>query len=106
MAPDPDANVPRMKSVIALTCTLLAPPVGLPSNVAPLAFGMTPQQVETALGAPLTHISGRAGSEIYVTAKSAGVPGLSPVDETIHLQFRRGCLTGWKTHWRRGPGLL
>ena len=40
-----------MKGIV-LVCTLLAPPSGLPSNVAPLAFGMTPRQVATALGAP------------------------------------------------------
>ena len=63
-----------MKGVL-LACTLLAPPAGLPSNVTPLAFGMTPQQVATALGAPLTYVSGRPRAEIYYTVTPAGVPG-------------------------------
>jgi hypothetical protein len=88
-----------MKSVVALTCTLLMPPAGLPSNVAPLAFGMTPQDVAVALGAPLTYVSGHPGNEVYVAVAPAGVPGFQPVDQAIHLEFRNGCLSGWKAHW-------
>jgi hypothetical protein len=88
-----------MKSLVALSCALLMPPPGLPSNVPPLAFGMSVPQVAAALGQPLTQVSGRAGHEIYFAATPAGAPGFSPVDQGIHLQFRKGCLTGWKTHW-------
>jgi hypothetical protein len=94
-----------MKGVL-LACTLLAPPAGLPSNVAPLAFGMTPQQVATALGAPLTYVSGRPRAEVYYTVTPAGVPGFYAVDQSIHLQFRKGCLTGWKADWRMRRGFL
>lgn len=87
-----------MKAIV-LACTLLAPPAGLPSNVAPLAFGMTPEQVATALGAPLTYVSGQPQAEVYYTVTPAGVPGFYPVDRAIHLQFRKGCLTGWKKDW-------
>jgi hypothetical protein len=69
------------------------------SNAWPLAFGMTPQQASTALGLPLTYLSGPRGSEIYVAGGSAGVPGRFPVDAAISLQFRRGRLTGWKGDW-------
>lgn len=91
-----------MKTVIALTCAgwLSAPP-GLPSNVAPLAFGMSPQQAAQALGAPLTYVSGRAGHEVFSAVTPAGVPGLYPVDERIYLQFRKGCLSGWKKDWQQ-----
>ena len=88
-----------MKTAIALTCTLLMPPPGLPSNVAPLAFGMSLSQVAATLGQPLTHVSGRSGHEVYFAVTPAGVPGFHPVGQGIHLQFRNGCLTGWKAHW-------
>ena len=70
------------------------------SNTAPLAFGMTPGQVEAALGAPLSYYSGRPGSEVYLVTGSAGVPGFYPVDSALALQFRRGHLTGWKKAWQ------
>jgi hypothetical protein len=91
---------PAVKSAIAVTCALLAPPDGLPSNVGPLAFGMTPQQVSAAVGAPLTDISRRRAKGIYFAVVPASVPGFYPVDQAIHFQFRNGCLTGWKLDWR------
>lgn len=99
-------GIDAMKCVLALTCTLMMPPSGLPSNVAPLALGMTPGEASVALAAPLAYVSGHRGSDIYVGVTSAGVPGLFPVDQTIHLQFRNGCLTGGKTHWRMRGGAL
>ncbi len=69
------------------------------SNVAPLAFGMTPDQAAGALGAPLVYVRGRPGAETFVAERDAGVPGLYPVGERIFLQFRRGGLTGWKKDW-------
>ena len=89
-----------MKTVVALTCTLLAPPAGLPSNVTPLAFGMTPQQVESTLSAPLSLVTGRRDSEIYAVTVPAHIRAFYRVDRTIFLKFRRGCLTGWKNDWR------
>ena len=77
------------------------------SNVLPLAFGMTPAEASHALGEPLVYYSGRAGSEIYIAAGPAYVPGFYyPVDRGIALQFRNGRLTGWKKDWqlqRPGP---
>ena len=70
------------------------------SNVLPLAFGMTPAEVSLALGEPLIHHSGRRGSEIYIAAGPARIPGAYPVDEGIALQFRKGRLTGWKRDWQ------
>ncbi len=69
------------------------------SNNWPLAVGMTPQQAATALGTELTYVSGPRGSEIYVAAGTAGVPGRFPVDAQLTLQFRGGHLTGWKGNW-------
>jgi hypothetical protein len=96
-----------MKSIIALTCAgWLSAPAGLPSNVAPLAFGMTVQDVSEALRTPLTYVSGRPGSEIYSAVTPAGVPGFYRVDQRVYLQFRKGCLSGWKNDWRLQRGLL
>ena len=44
-------------------------------NTAPLAFGMTPQETEIALGVPLQYLSGPPRAEIYVALRGAGVPG-------------------------------
>ena len=70
------------------------------SNIVPLKFGMTPSQVELALGEPLVYHSGRGGSQIYVTVGPAGIPGYYRVDSAIALQFRSGHLTGWKLDYR------
>jgi len=69
------------------------------SNIAPLAFGMTPAQATAALGAPLVLVAGKPGSEVFLAERNAGVPGLYPVSERLFLQFRRGSLTGWKKDW-------
>ena len=46
-------------------------------------------------------------NEVFVVTRPARVPGFYRVDRRIYLQFRRGCLTGWKNDWRRPPrGLL
>jgi hypothetical protein len=97
-----------MKSVIALTCAgWLAVPGAQPSNTAPLAFGMTPQDAAAVLGMPLTRVEGRRGTDIYYVVRDSGVPGLFRVDQRLYLQFRKGCLTGWKPDWRTPPrGLL
>lgn len=96
-----------MKSIIALTCAgWLAVPGAHPSNTAPLAFGMTPQDVATVLGTPLAYVSGRRDSEIYYAVRSAGIPGFFAVDKRLYLQFRKGCLTGWKPDWRMPPNPL
>ena len=68
---------------------------------------MTAQDAANALGAPLTYDHGRRGNEVFVVTRPARVPGFYRVDRRIYLQFRRGCLTGWKNDWRRPPrGLL
>jgi hypothetical protein len=89
-----------MRRVVPALCICVAAYCSYPSNIAPLAFGMTPEQASIALGVPIVYHSGRRGSEIYVTAGSAGVPGFYPVDSAIALQFRNGHLTGWKKDWR------
>jgi hypothetical protein len=76
------------------------------SNIWPLAFGMTVQDAADALGSPLAYVSGRAGSEIFVTVRDAGIPSSYRGSERIYLQFRRGRLTGWKGDWRMRYGQL
>ena len=66
----------------------------------PLVFGMTPQEVEQVIGAPLVYLSGRAGSERYLAQRASTVPGIYPVDTRLVLQFRRGHLTGWRRDWQ------
>lgn len=93
-----------MKSLVALACAgWLAVPGADPPSVAPLAFGMTPQDVASALGAPLTYLHGGPRSEVFYAALPASTPGFYRVDRRIFLQFRNGCLTGWKNDWRRPP---
>jgi len=90
-----------MRRAVATLCICWAVYCGATrSNTAPLAFGMTPEEVSAALGVPLTYHSGRPGSELYVAVGAAGVPGFYPVDHGIALQFRRGRLAGWKQDWR------
>jgi len=90
-----------MRRAIATLCICWAAYCGATrSNTAPLAFGMTADEASAALGLPLAYHSGRPGSEIFIAAGPAGIPGFYPVDYGIALQFRRGRLTGWKKDWR------
>jgi hypothetical protein len=51
-----------MKSLVALACAgWLTVPGADPPSVAPLAFGMTPQDVANVLHAPLTYHHGAPG---------------------------------------------
>ena len=93
-----------MKSLVALACAgWLTVPGADPPSVAPLAFGMTPQDVANVLHAPLTYHHGPPGSEVFYATRPARTPGFVRVDRRIYLQFRHGCLTGWKNDWRRAP---
>ena len=65
----------------------------------PFAFGMTYQQVEQLVQAPLIYLSGPRGSERYFVQRMSTVP----VDARIVLQFRRGRLTGWRRDWQMRP---
>lgn len=69
----------------------------------PLVFGMTPQEVEQIVQAPLIYLSGRPGSERYLVQRLSTVPGIYPVDGRLVLQFRRGRLTGWRRDWQMRP---
>ena len=69
----------------------------------PLIFGMTPDEVARAVEAPLIYLSGPRGSERYLVARPASVPGFYPVDTHIVLQFRRGRLAGWRRDWQMRP---
>jgi hypothetical protein len=70
------------------------------NNIAPLAFGMTPDEASGVLNAPLQYLGGRPGSELFIADRSANVPWFYPVQERYSLQFRRGHLTGWKRQWQ------
>lgn len=69
----------------------------------PLVFGMTPEQVERVVQAPLIYLSGSRGSQRYLVERMSTVPGFYPVDARIVLQFRRGRLTGWRRDWQMRP---
>lgn len=69
----------------------------------PLVFGMTPDQVERVVQAPLVYLSGRRGSERFIVERISSVPGIYPIDTRIILQFRRGRLTGWRRDWQMRP---
>lgn len=69
----------------------------------PLVFGMTREQVERVVEAPLIYLSGPRDSERYLVERPSTVPGLYPVDTRIVLQFRRGRLTGWRRDWQMRP---
>jgi hypothetical protein len=69
----------------------------------PLVFGMTREQVERVVEAPLIYLSGARGSERFLVDRRASVPGFYPVDTRIVLQFRRGRLTGWRRDWQMRP---
>jgi len=93
-----------MKTLVALACAgWLTVPNADPPSTWPLAFGMTAQDVANVLGEPLVYDHGRPGNEVFHVTVRTPVPGLYPVDKRIWLQFRRGCLTGWKNDWRRPP---
>jgi hypothetical protein len=90
-----------MRRAFASLCVCWLAYCGAPrSNVLPLVFGMTSEQAELALGRPLTYLSGRGGSKIYVATGLEAIPGFYPVDTGLALQFRRGRLTGWKQDWQ------
>jgi hypothetical protein len=96
-----------MKTLVALACAgWLTVPNADPPSVAPLAFGMTAQDAATVLGTPLTYVRGTPGNEVFYVKRPARVPGLYRVDGRIYLQFRRGCLTGWKNDWQLAPHLF
>ena len=74
-----------------------------PRDNDPFVFGMTRADVERVVGAPLVYLSGARGSERFLVARPATVPGFYPVDSSIVLQFRRGHLTGWRRDWQMRP---
>src|SRR4030088_3409140 len=96
-----------MKSLVALACAgWLTVPGADPPSVAPLAFGMTPQDVANVLHAPLTYHHGAAGSEGFYATRPARAAGGVRVAWRIYLQFRQGGLTRCITVARRAPHQL
>jgi hypothetical protein len=69
------------------------------SNNTPLAYGMSVDEAQHALGTPLTHVSGQPGEEVLVTFRDVGGSGLFKHHDRLYLQFRKGRLAGWKGDW-------
>lgn len=69
-------------------------PTPLVPDRPPLAFGMTPEDAATALGASLAYVGGAPGGEIYVASLPGGA--LFPRGDRLFLKFRHSRLSGWK----------
>ena len=75
----------------------------------PLAFGITHDQAEQALGVPLTYVRGSRGNELYLALPNQKGSLLANRSDGLYLQFHRGRLQGWKGDWgtiRPRPGDL
>jgi hypothetical protein len=93
-----------MKTLVALACAgWLTVPNADPPSTLPLAFGMTAQDAANALGTQLVYQRGGRGNELFWAERPARVPGFYTVDRRIYLQFRKGCLAGWKSYWGVAP---
>jgi hypothetical protein len=93
-----------IRRLLAVTCMCwFAMCAARENNIAPLAFGMSPDDVSAVLGAPLAFVQGRPGSQTFVAQYPIRIGGRAPADERVTLQFRRGKLTGWKHDWRKVP---
>jgi CTP:molybdopterin cytidylyltransferase MocA len=66
---------------------------------APLAFGMSVEQVSQALGVPLSYVRGRSGNELLLALPNVKGSALSSRSDGLYLQFRKGRLSGWKGDW-------
>jgi hypothetical protein len=93
-----------MRRYVVIACiwwmaACAAPPV----DNDPLVFGMTKDEVEHVLGAPLIYLKGPRGSERYMVQTMSSVPGIYPADTRVILQFRRNRLTGWRRDWQMRP---
>jgi hypothetical protein len=69
-----------------------------PPNI-PLNFGLTPEQVSTALGVPLYYVRGRSGDELLRALPNVKGATLASRSDGLYLQFRNGRLSGWKGDW-------
>jgi hypothetical protein len=69
-----------------------------PPNI-PLTFGLTPEQVSTALGVPLQYVSGGSGDELLRALPNVKGATLASRSDGLYLQFRNGRLAGWKGDW-------
>ncbi|WP_407178862.1 hypothetical protein [Bradyrhizobium sp. STM 3562] len=71
----------------------------VPTNGAPLHFGMTAEEVSQALGVPLNYVRGRPGNELLLAIPNIKGSALSIRSDGLYLQFRKWRLTGWKGDW-------
>ena len=93
-----------MRRYIVIACLWWIAACAAPgSRNDPLVFGMTRDEVESVLQAPLIYLKGPPGSERYMVQGISTVPGIYPVDARIVLQFRRGHLSGWRRDWQMRP---
>lgn len=61
-----------------------------------LAFGMSAEEAQAALGTPLFYVRGRPGNELLVAQMQPGFLSSQLNGARVSLQFRQGRLTGWK----------
>lgn len=66
---------------------------------APLAFGMSPDEVSSVLGVPLSYVRGSRGNELLLALPNVKGSALTIRSDGLYLQFRRGRLSGWKGDW-------
>ena len=66
---------------------------------APLAFGMSPDEVSAVLGVPLSYVRGSRGNELLLALPNVKGSALTIRSDGLYLQFRRGRLSGWKGDW-------
>jgi|SRR3954451_6745525 hypothetical protein len=96
-----------LRLVLVAGALLIGTPVAQAGNHVlyndPFVFGMSREDVEHVVQAPLIYLSGPRGSERYVVQRPSTVPGIYRVDTRIVLQFRRGRLTGWRRDWQMRP---
>ena len=62
----------------------------------PLAFGMSAETAQAALGEPLYYVGGAPGQELLAAQLRPGFLGSRLNGARVFLQFRNGRLTGWK----------
>jgi hypothetical protein len=73
---------------------------------APLAFGMSPDEVSAVLGVPLSYVRGSRGNELLLALPNVKGSALTIRSDGLYLQFRRGRLSGWKGDWGTAKPLV
>jgi len=64
-----------------------------------LRFGMTLDEANLAIGAPLIYVRGRPRNELYLAWPNVKGSALANRSDGLYLLFRNGKLAGWKGDW-------